>query len=58
MGRLNRNPFGILKFTERPKTLGINIKNMARSEGDQLFAGAFHAIMGKIEAGILQIAKK
>ena len=31
---------------------------MARSEEDQLLAGAFHAIMGKIEAGILQIAKK
>ena len=31
---------------------------MASPEGDQLLAGAFHAIMGKIEAGILQIAKK
>ena len=28
------------------------------SEGDQLLAGAFHAIMEKIEADILQIAKK
>ena len=25
---------------------------MASSEGDQLLAGAFHAIMGKIEAGM------
>ena len=31
---------------------------MASSEGDQLLAGPFHAIMGKIGAGILQIAKK
>ena len=34
------------------------LKNMASSKGDQLLAGASHAIMGKIEAGILQIAKK
>ena len=31
---------------------------MASSEGDQLLAGAFHAIVGKIEAGILQVAKE
>ena len=31
---------------------------MASSEGNQLLAGAFHAIMDKIEADILQIAKK
>ena len=31
---------------------------MASSEGDQLLAGDFNAIMVKIEAGILQIAKK
>ena len=31
---------------------------MASSEGDQLLAGAFHAIMDKIEVNILQIAKK
>ena len=31
---------------------------MISSEGDQVLAGAFLAIMGKIEAGILQIAKK
>ena len=41
-----------------PKHRGSILKNMASSEGDQLLAGAFHAIMGKIEAGILQIAKK
>ena len=57
-GLLHRNLFGILKFTEQPKTPGLILKNMASSEGDQLLAGAFHAIMGKIEAGMLQIAKK
>ena len=31
---------------------------MASSEGDQLLAGAFYAIMGKIEADILQVAKE
>ena len=31
---------------------------MASSEGDKVLAGAFHAVMDKIEAGILQIAKK
>ena len=31
---------------------------MISSEGDQLLTGAFHAIMEKIEADILQIAKK
>ena len=30
---------------------------MASSEGDQLLKGAFHAILDKIEADILQIAK-
>ena len=30
---------------------------MASSEGDQLLSGAFQAIMDKIEADILQIAK-
>ena len=31
---------------------------MASSEGDKVLVGAFHAVMDKIEAGILQIAKK
>ena len=34
------------------------LKNMANSERDQLLAEAFHAIMSKIEAGILQTSKK
>ena len=32
MGRLHRNPFGILKSTERPKILGINIKKHGMKE--------------------------
>ena len=31
---------------------------MADSEGDQILAGAFHAIMDTADANILQIAKK
>ena len=31
---------------------------MTRSKESQLLAGAFHVIMDKIEADILQIAKK
>ena len=33
------------------------LKNMANSEVDQLLAGAFHAIIGKIGAGILQLQR-
>ena len=39
-GRLNRNLYDMLKFTERPKTPGIiSKKNMAFPEGNKLFAG-------------------
>ena len=41
-----------------PKHWGSILRNMASSEGDQLLKGAFHAILDKIEADILQIAKK
>ena len=37
---------------------GSILKNMASSEGDQLLAADFHAIVDKIEADILQIANK
>ena len=53
-----RNGKIVWNLTNDPKHRGSILKNMASSEGDQLLAGAFHAIMGKIEAGILQIAKK
>ena len=61
-GRLHRNPFGILKFTERPKTPVIKkpaiLINMTSSEGNKLLAGAFHAVVDKGEADILQTAIK
>ena len=41
-----------------PKRRGSNLRNIASSEGSHLVAGAFHVIMDKIEADILQIAKK
>ena len=41
-----------------PKSWGSILKNMASSEGDQRLAVAFHAIIDKIEADILQTAKK
>ena len=53
-----RNLFGTLKITEWTKTPGINIKNMANSEGDQALTGAFHAIVEKTEDDMLQIVKK
>ena len=40
------------------KHWGSVLRNMASSEGDQLLAGAFHAILDKIKADILQITKK
>ena len=40
------------------KYRGSILRNMASFEIDQVLAGAFHVIMDKIEADILQIAKK
>ena len=40
------------------KHLGLFLKNVASSKGDQLLTGAFHAIKDKTDADILQIAKK
>ena len=48
----------ISKAQNSPKHRGSIFRNMASSEGNQLLAGAFHAIMDKIEAHILQTAKK
>ena len=47
-----------MKFAEWLKHWESILRNMASSEGDQLLAGAFHAIMDKIEADILKIAMK
>ena len=51
------NPLVSWNLPNGPKHRASVLKNMASSEGDQLLAGAFPAIVGKIEAGILQIAK-
>ena len=50
--------YGIFKFTQQPKTQGINFKNMASSKGNLLLAGASHAIIDKIQADMFQIAIK
>ena len=54
-GRVNRNVYGILKFTKQPKTLKITFKNMPFSEGNQLFSGA---VLQKVNAGMRQFTKK
>ena len=38
--RLNKNLDVLLKFTKRPKTPEITLKNMAFFEENQLFAGS------------------
>ena len=59
MGRLNRNLYVMLKFTERPKTPGITSKkNMAFPEGNKLFAGDFRANMDETNADMVQFTKR
>ena len=59
MGRLNRNLYVMLKFTERPKTLGITSKkNMTFSEGNKLFAGDFRANLDETNADMVQFTKR
>lgn len=48
----------MLKFTKRSKHRGSFLKNMTYFRGDKLFAGAFFVVMDRIEADMLQIAKK
>ena len=49
----------IWKFTKWPRTPGITLKkNMAFFEGNQLFAGDFHALLDEINAVMLQFSKK
>ena len=57
-GRPNRNLDVMVKFTKRHKTPGITLKNMALSEGNQLFASVSHALRDEINAGMLQFTKK
>ena len=47
MGRLSRNLYVMLKFTERPKTPGMTSKNIAFPEGNKLFTGDFVLIWMK-----------
>ena len=48
MGCLNRNLYVMLKFTERPKTLGMTSKkNIAFPEGNKQFADDFMLIWVK-----------
>ena len=54
-----RASFSPSSYSEKMRWERVAIlKNMASSEGDQLLSGPFHGIMGKIEAAILEIAKK
>ena len=47
-----------MKLTKRLKTTGITFeRNMALSEGNQLFAGDFHALMDEMNAGMLQFTR-
>ena len=58
MGYLNRGLYVIWKFTKWPKTSGITFKNKAFSEGNQPFAGDFHAVEDKTNAEMLEFTKK
>ena len=44
MGRLNRNLYVMLNFSERPKTPGMTSKNTTFPQGISSFAGDFVAI--------------
>ena len=48
----------MLKFTKRPKTPEITLKNVAFSEGNQLFAGDFLANLDKTNADMVQFIKR
>ena len=58
MGRLKRNLYIMLKFTKRPKTIGIPSKNMAFPKGNKLFAGDFRANMYETKADMVQFTKR
>ena len=58
-GRLNRNLYVMLKFTERPKTPGITSKKSWLSlEGNKLFAGDFRANLDEKNADMVQFTKR
>ena len=55
---LHKNLFGVLNLPKGSRHQGSNLRNKPGSEGNQLLAGAFNVSIDKIEADILQIAKK
>ena len=55
MGRLNRNLYVMLKFTERPKTPGITL---AFPEGNKLFAGDFRANLDETNVDMVQFTNR
>ena len=58
-GRLNRNLYVMLKFTERSKTPGItSTKNMTFPERNKLFAGDFCGNLDKTNADMVQLTKR
>ena len=48
----------MLKFAERPKTLGITKKNMTFSEGIKLFAGDVRANLDETNTDMVQFTKR
>ena len=49
----------MLKFTEQPKTPGMNSKkNVTFPEGNKLFAGDFHANLDETNADMVQFTKR
>ena len=62
MGRLNRNLYVMLKFTERPKTLGITSKktwlSLRGMKGNKLFAGDFRDNLDETNTDMVQFTKR
>ena len=58
MGRLNRNLYVMLKSNERPKQQGSLQKNMAFSEGNQLFTCDFRANLDEANTDMVQFTNR
>ena len=60
MGRLNRNLYVMLKFTEWPKTLGMTSKKSnALPEGNKQFCRGFYANLDETKkADMVQFTKR
>ena len=57
MSRLHRYLYVILKFTIQTETTRIIFENAACSDRDELPIANFQAVLGKVEADMLQITK-